>query len=203
MQPKKIKLIIFDAYGVILKGGYLETCKILARKFNREWKELYNIIYVKYFNLAAEKKITQKDAWKIAVKETNLPVQWQEVRKIHYSLMEVNKPVIKFSGALREKNFKTLLLSKNTRSQFHDAEKKLNFKKNFDYVINTWEIGFPKASEKTMRYIMKKFHVRADEIIYIDDQEENLIAAQEIGVYTIFYENFAKFSQKVDKLLII
>lgn len=72
---------------------------------------------------------------------------------------------------------------------------------NFDFIINTWEIGLPKASEQTIRYIMKKFKVNADEIIYIDDQEENLLAAKKMGVRTIFYKNFAQFKREIDNLL--
>ncbi|MFH1030163.1 MAG: HAD-IA family hydrolase [bacterium] len=212
-MSNSIKLIIFDAYGVTLTGGYPDTCKFFAKKFKRDWQDVYKIIYKKYFNMAAERKITQKEAWELAVKELDFPIPWQEVRKKHYELMGVNKEIIKFAKNINKAMsqpprpaallgegtaaIKTLLLSKNTRSQFSDIGKRLGFKDSFEFVINTWEIGLPKASEQTIRYIMKKFKVNADEIIYIDDQEENLIAAKKLGVRTIFYKNFAHFKREI------
>ena len=91
-----IKLVILDAYGVVLTGGYPATCKQVAKKFNRDWKELYEIIYKKYFNMAAERKITQQEAWERPIKELGLPMTWQELRDLHYSLMGLNQPIIGF-----------------------------------------------------------------------------------------------------------
>ncbi len=195
-----IKFIIFDAYGVILKGGYPQTCEALGKKFNRDWNEIYEILYKKYFNMAATRKITQKDAWVLAIKELELPIDWKEARDIHYGFMGVNNDVAKFINTI-DKNIPTLLLSKNTRSQFSDAEKLFGFKKYFTHVINTWELGIPKASKKTMRYITKKFKARPEEIIYIDDQKENLVDAKEMGVNTIFFESFAQFKNEFNNYL--
>ena len=193
----EIKLVIFDAYGVVLTGGYPPTMKYLAKKFKRNWKELYAVIYTKYFNMAAERKITQAKAWEKAVKELKLPATWQEVRMIHYSLIGLNKPIISF---IKKIDTNILLLSKNTRSQFHDSNKKLGFRKYFKNVLNTWELRLPKASEKTCRYIFKKFNIKPDEVIYIDDKEQNLEAAKKLGVHTILYKNFSQFKKEFYKV---
>lgn len=36
--------------------------RALAKKFNKNWQELYAVFYTKYFNLAAENKISEIDA---------------------------------------------------------------------------------------------------------------------------------------------
>ena len=113
MKNKKIKLIIFDAYGPIITGGYPKTCKYLAKKFkiplapfkqrgHAKWEDLYEVIYRKYFNMAAERKITQEDAWVKAIADLNLPMKWQEVRKVHYDLMGLNMKVIEIAKNLRK-----------------------------------------------------------------------------------------------------
>jgi putative hydrolase of the HAD superfamily len=195
----KTKLIVFDAYGVTFTGGYPDTMKALGKKFKRDWKELYKIIYTKYLNLAAMRKITQKEAWEKAVKELGLPMHWHEVRDLHYSLLGINKPMMDFAKKIG-KETNTLLLSKNTRTQFTYAEKAFGFKKYFKYVINTWELNIPKASKKTIRYIFKRFKVKPKEIIYIDDQDSNLTAARELGVHTILFKNFKQFKKEFYKV---
>lgn len=188
MKNKIIKLVIFDAYGVVLNGGYPDTCKFLANKFGGNWQDYYEVIYKKWFNQAAERKITQKEAWVKATQELNLKMSWQDLRKKHYSLMSRNEEANKFALSLRGK-IKTLLLSKNTRSQFSDIRKKLKYEKNFDCLINTWELGLPKASKKTIEYILNKFKVSPDEVVYLDDQEENLIEAKKMGIKTFYYKD--------------
>ena len=70
----KIKLIIFDAYGVFLEGGFPPTTKWLSNKFKMPEETIYEIMYTKYFNLAATKQITQDEAWEKAIEELNLPI---------------------------------------------------------------------------------------------------------------------------------
>ena len=193
-----IKLVIFDAYGVILDGGYPQTCQLLGKKFDYDWKELYAVFYTKYFNMAAEKKITQKEAWDKAIEELGLPIERTELLKLHYGLMSLNKRVAELAQSL---DVNTLLLSKNTREQFADAERLIGFQKYFKNVINTWELGLQKASEETCNYLFDKFNVKPEEIIYIDDQEQNLAVPKKLGVKTILYEDFDQFKSEFDRFM--
>ncbi|MBU0472213.1 MAG: HAD-IA family hydrolase [Nanoarchaeota archaeon] len=198
-MSKKIKLVIFDAYGVTLNEGYPNTMKFLAKKYDKDKDYLYKIFYTKYLNLAANRKITQKQAWIQSVKETNLPIDYKEVKKIHYSLMKKNAKVIKLADEIG-KETNTLLLSKNTRSQLFEVNHILDFKKHFKNVINTWELGIPKASKETCEFLLKRFKVKPEEVIYIDDQESNLTDAKKIGIKTIFYQNFEQFKKDFYKI---
>ena len=194
-----IKLIILDCYGVAMEGGYPQTMKAIGEYFNRDWNDLHDIFYYKYFNMAAEKKITQKEAWVYAIKEVGLDLDWHEVRDLHYSFFKLNKEILPFVKEIKKK-VKVLLLSKNTRSQFADAEKLTGFRKYYKNVINTWELGLPKANKKTYYYIMKKFRVKPEEIILIDDQENNLVEAKKLGIHTFFYQGLGKLKKEIKKI---
>lgn len=201
MKKNKIKLIIFDTYGAVLSRGYPDTIGVLAKKFNRNKQELYEVIYKKYFNLAAERKITQKQAWQRPVKELNLPISWQELWQLHLGLFKINQPVFQIAKKLRPE-YTTLMLSKNTRSQFAACKKKFpQVWKGFDKVINTWELGLPKASKKTILEVAKRFKVKPTEMLFIDDQKNNLIEPKKMGVKTIFYQNFNQFKQELKKYI--
>lgn len=191
----KFKLIIVDCFGPVVKSSYVESCKVLAKKFKMNWEEVYAAVYKKYFNMAAERKITQQDAWEMAIDELKLPISVKEIKRIHYDLMSLDLEFIKYIKK-EGKDGKILLLSKNTRSQFSDIEKKLGFKKYFRYIINTWELGLPKASKETLLHIIKKFKVEPEEIFYVDDQIENLVEAEKIGIKTIHYQGFYKFKKE-------
>ena len=198
----KIKLIIFDAYGVILSGGYPLTSKWLVKKFGGNWQEIYAVIYKKYFNLAAEKKITQQAAWVEAIKELGLPITVAELKRNHYRLMGVNRRVLSVVERLKN-NYSVLLLSKNTRGQFADInhlfpELKKTFGKN---IINTWEYNLPKASKETLNMVFSRYSVKPDEVVYIDDQDSNLEPARQMGVKTILYTDFSSFIKQLNNYL--
>ena len=111
--------------------------------------------------------------------------------------MSLNKQVAYFAKSLE---MNTLLLSKNTRSQFYDAESLLHFKKYFKNVINTWEIRLPKASKETCNYIFKKFNIKSNEVIYTDDQQQNLEIPKTLGIHTILFKDFKQFKKEFNKI---
>ncbi len=198
MTNKNIKLIIFDGYGVIFNGGFPQTCTKLSQLFKRNKAELYKIIYTKYFNQAATKKISQQQAWGKAIKELDLPISVDEIKKIHYSFMNINRAVLSLAKEAKQ-NYKIILLTKNTRPQLRDAlllmpEVREVFEKN---IINTWEYNLAKASQKTIQMIANKYRVKLTEVVYIDDQAENLKSAKNLGVTTILYSTFPDFKKKL------
>lgn len=199
-----IKLVIFDGYGVIITGGYTDTALKLSKKFGVSKEKIYAVMYTKHFNAAAERKITQKEAWDKTVKDLNFTITGEKLKQIHYSTFGLNKKIFPLVKKLSEQGVGTLLLSKNTRSQFHDAnsmfpELKKIFGKN---IINTWELKLPKASKQTIDYICKKYQVKPNEIIYIDDQEQNLLVARKMGVKVILYTNFSQMKKIINNFLI-
>ncbi|MDD5291403.1 MAG: HAD hydrolase-like protein [Patescibacteria group bacterium] len=196
-----IKLIIFDCYGLVLNEGYPNTAKALAKKFGGRWQDYHKIFYHKYFNLAATRKITQREAWLKSIKHFGLPVSWQEARDLHYNLMKLDKRAVKLNYELNKRGYTTLLLSKNTRSQMADVTKKFGLKKIFKNIINTWELNLPKASRGTLDLVLKKFKVKLGEVIYIDDNESNLVDGRRMGIKTILIKDFEKMKKELNHYL--
>lgn len=197
-----IKLIIFDAYGVFLRGGYPLTMQALGKRFHRDWKELFAVFYTKYFNQAAERKISQQQAWEFAIRETGLPTTVAAIKRVHYGFMDVNPQILSFIRQL-SKRYRILLLCKNTRSQFHDACVRIpELQRTFGrHMINTWEHRLSKASPQTIRLVLHRYHVRPREVVYIDDQAINLRASKQLGLHTILYQNFLQFQKVIRPLL--
>lgn len=196
MKKEGIKLIILDCYGIILSCGYPDTVGWLCKKFGIPKDKLYNVIYTKYFNLAALGKISQPQAWQLSTKELNLPLSWRKLHQTHIGLLKINKPAYDLAKELSLK-YKVVILSKNTRMQMTATKRKFpQLAKDFK-IINTHDINLPKASAQTILYLLKKFKVKPTEILYADDQESNLVAARKMGVKTIFYRNFNQFKKEL------
>ena len=116
--------------------------------------------------------------------------------------MGTNKSVLQLANKLK-KDYKILLLSKNTRSQFKDVNNKFpELKKVFGKdTMNIWEYNLPKAGKKTIELICKKYNVKPKEILYIDDLQQNLDDPKQLGVKIILYKNFNQIKKEMNKIL--
>ncbi|MBI4049534.1 MAG: HAD-IA family hydrolase [Candidatus Doudnabacteria bacterium] len=198
---KKMKLIIVDYYGVLTRGSYRETCMWLAKKYKIPYAKLYDVIYYKYFNQAAMGKISEKKSLEGPIQELGLNETPESILKKHISFQVTNKSVFKLMFKLQKEGYKILILSKNTPPQFKAALKKLGTRKYFRNIINTFDLRLAKGSKKTMQFVLRKFKVKPQQAVFIDDQDFNLIEAKKMGVKTIHYQGFRDFQKKLSKYL--
>jgi hypothetical protein len=92
----------------------------LAQKYKMLFNKIYKIFYHKYFNLAAEGKITESQFFIRAIKELGFKENWQVVRKKHLKSLILDKQVFELAKRLQRQGLKILLLSKDTPGQFKD-----------------------------------------------------------------------------------
>lgn len=70
-----------------------------------------------------------------------------------------------------------------------------------DDVINTWEYSLPKASRQTIQFLCQRFGVKPDEILFADDQLDNLVEPKKAGVKIIYYKNFGQFKKELQRYI--
>ncbi len=207
---QRIKLIIIDFHGVMTKGSYKETCRWLEKKYKKGMAilliiytndYLYEVVYHKWFSQAAVGKISERESFAGAVRELGLDESWQELRAKHLSFQKLNKSVFNFCLKLQREGFIILLLSKNTRYQFSYALRKMNIREYFKNIINTLDFGYNKSSPRTIKLIMKKYKVKPQEIIMVDDQDFNLVEPKKLGVHTILYKNFQQMKDDLNNII--
>jgi len=196
-MDKKIKLIIVDFHGVMLKGSMAELSKYIAKKYKQDWHKVYEVVYHDLFNRAAEGKISEAQFFRQVAKIYPQVGDYQALRNYHINAQKLNKPVFNLCLKYKKLGYKILLLSKNTSPQFRDYKKIFQLRKYFKYIINTVDLGLPKASPETIDYILKKFNLRPEQVIFCDDQENNLVEPKKIGIKIIWYKSFSQFKKKL------
>lgn len=181
-------------------GSYQDTCRWLCRKYNFDYKKCYQVVYHKYFCQAVARKMTELQSFSRAAKELGIKENGQELRAKHLSFQKLNKSVFNLAKQLKERGYKILLLSKNTPGQFNEVAGRFGLSKYFD-IINTYCLGIDKGSPCLIKYILKKYKLKPQEVLMSDDQDFNLINPRKIGVNTILYKNFGDFKKKIVKIL--
>src|SRR3989304_4932422 len=64
------------------------------------------------------------------------------------------------------------------RAHFAHTKRQVGLRKYFKHITNTFDLGLPKSSKKTILWVMKEFKVKPDEIVFCDDQAFNLVEAK-------------------------
>jgi FMN phosphatase YigB (HAD superfamily) len=187
VNSSRIKLILLDCYGIVMSRGYPDTVAALHARFGMDEKRAFRVMYTKYFNMAAVRRVTQKEAWERSVRDLRVPMTTKELERLHLGLMRTNKNVLAVVRKLR-KHYPVILLTKNTRSQLAWVSRRFpelrhTFGKD---ILNTWEYKLPKASTATIRFIAKRFGIRPEEMLYLEDQRSNLREPRALGVRGVF-----------------
>lgn len=61
----------------------------------------------------------------------------------------------------------------------------------------SFEIGYEKSSPKCFEKITQEFKLLPEEILFIDDSQSKINSVRSVGIATILYVNFEKFSQDI------
>lgn len=201
MERGKIKLIVFDFNGMLTKLSYRHLARYIAKKYHLSFDQVYDVLYHKYFNQAALKQIGELEFYDKTRQELHLEESARKLQQIHLAKNKLNKSVFDYGLSLMKRGYTVVLLSKNIPHQFKVEVRSLNVHKYYPYIVNTSELGLPKASRQTMRYLLKKYHAKPKQTVIIDDQNFNLPPAKQMGIHTIHYKNFQDFKKKLEKII--
>lgn len=61
--------------------------------------------------------------------------------------------------------------------------------KHFDYILSAQDLNLSKTDPEVYLQVAKKFKIKPEEILFIDDQESRIKAAHKAGCETILFED--------------
>ena len=195
-----IKGIIFDYGGVIRKSPAECIHRRVADSFGLSVHEVREKSR-KLMHLSKIDAITPEEFWhKIG---EHLSIQnicslkniWLEEFKIISFVDERVVSLIK-----KMKKYKLCLLA-NVSNIYKDVTDS-RYDYLFDEVVRSYEVKCRKPDKKIYMIALNRLGLRAQECIIIDDQEQNLISARELGLRTIRYESCGSLVKSLRSLSI-
>lgn len=131
-------------------------------------------------------KITKNEFWKVFGKTIGKPVDSEHLHALTKKQFKPNPPVINLLAHLRTQGFLIVLLCNQT-AILDEIDKTDNVFEKFDFVINSYHEGIEKPDPRIYRLFLKRAKVKADEAIFIDDQQKMVSAAEQLGIRGIHY----------------
>jgi len=174
--------------GVYLNRGIWLFWDYLDRELGipvEKGKTAFLSYYKEYFS----GKIQEEDFWNKFLGNIDLKTDWKELRIKLLDLFAPNEGVAHLYSQLRTRGYKLVLLSDQTNEWWPYLDSKYNISGSFDHLIISSKVGINKPDPEIYKYALKISDSLAEESIFIDDLENNLIPAKDLGIETILYTN--------------
>ena len=127
----------------------------------------------------------------------NLKMSLEQFEDVWCSMFSRKKDVLKFVEKL-SKNYKIFLLSNTNETHINHLYEALTI---FEFISGTafsHEIGYLKPEQNFYYSALKKLNIKAEESVFIDDLEQNVKAAAEVGITSFKFENLIKLKKDLN-----
>ncbi|NCN87072.1 HAD family phosphatase [archaeon] len=195
-----IKAIIFDLGGVVLNRGLWIFEEKISKKFNIPLEKIVQTMIKNYYKDYFSGKITEEEYWTKCLNELNIKEDWKKLREELINCFQVQEKVIKTIEMLRNKGYKTILLSDQTKEWWPILDKKYSINKKFDFTVISSETGYNKSDLEIYKIALDKSKEKAQDCIYIDDLKYNLTPAKTLGMKTIHFQNPEQLKEELNKI---
>lgn len=193
-----IKTIIFDYAGVITptKNNYI-FAKKYHKRFGLTTKELMTKSYNNW-RPALISKTAELKFWRELSQELN--IDSEELRDLIIKTFPIDSKVIEIIDKIKVR-YKIVMLSNQVESWLEKVIDENNLRNKFHYFINSYNVGIKKPNKKIFLTALEKSGSKPEETLFIDDSEENIKAAQELGIQCIKYVAFEQFLKEFNRYL--
>jgi len=178
-----IKAVIFDLNGIFIQSDLLSDR--IEKDFGIPADKFISVLKEVKPRLREPEAPAAFSLFRPRLKAIGLGLSEKEFLDYWFSGEHVDQNMIELAKNLREKQIKVFLLSNNfrERAEFY----RQNFPEifaNSDGTYFSWETGFTKPDPRAWQNILSEHNLRPEECVFIDDKQENLDTAKNLGLTT-------------------
>ena len=202
---KKIKVIIFDAYGTLFDvNSAAEKCK---EKIGDKWESFANYwrtTQLEYTWLRSLMK-RHKDFWQVTEDSLDKsllafkidPKMRSELLNL-YNILNTFPEVKEVLKNLKEKKYKISILSNGTPDLLDGLVKSNNLEKMFDDIFSIEKVGVYKPDAKVYDMPIKKYKVSKNEVAFLSANTWDVSGAGNFGFNSIWVNRNKNIFDKLD-----
>jgi len=198
-----IKNIIFDIGGVLIrKTKYNKLALTISKlifKQNKVLRETNIQPKIKeYWKEWRVSKITEEEFFQKVKTTLNLKYPIFFIKKHLYSAHEVDYEILNLIKELK-KDYKTYSLTNHAKEWYNSQDKQIHFNRLFDGIVTSFDAKIAKPNIKIYKLLLDKYKIKTRETIFIDDQEENVETARNLGIKSIHYRNINQLKKELKR----
>jgi len=201
-----ITTLIFDLGNVILTNDWHYNC---PEKF-KEYSDFFGLsyddmergwnAYWPQFNIG---KITEDEFWKGFLQTAG--AEKIDIKQAQKFWRKHQRPIKDMLNLLKKlkKHYRETALTTISKEWLDYKKEKYALDAYFEMIVSSGYSGLAKPRSQIYELIIQKLNVKPEECLFIDDAEENLLPAQQLGMKTIHFIGQKNLEEKLRELKIV
>lgn len=178
-----IKIIAFDFVGVLVKEKNIELTDI-----ENKLEKMFDSNINDYDYIIQARNIIEKDSIVMMTTENLIDKLYVVRDRNLFKKIKDKYPNIKIIIATNHLSF-----IRNYVGESFDIE-------YLDDLIISSEIHKTKPNTDFYEYLLNKFEIKPNELLYFDDNIENVVSAKNIGIQTVMVEDCTNIINEIDSI---
>jgi epoxide hydrolase-like predicted phosphatase len=193
-----IKAVISDVGGVIVTTILRHMAADLADKHSMDEDVVNKAIHRRWVDYKLD-KITGDEFWQGFVEETGMDENIEDLKKMSLTYNKIIPGTFEVYKSLKGK-YKLAIISNNATEWVEDIKNALPLDDVFDVLVFSNEVKMMKPGKEIFQVCLDKLGLKAEECVFVDDQENNIIAAEELGFNAIKFTDAEQLKEELNKM---
>lgn len=103
--------------------------------------------------------------------------------------------------ALKASGYKLYCITNFTPAGYEQCYDRISFIERFDGCVFSFREGIAKPDPEIYKTLLRRYDLKAEECVFIDDTEENVISAEKLGFAGIVFTGYEDVVAKLDEIL--
>ena len=195
-----IKTIIFDLGGVYFTDGTQRAINIISEKYKLDKNIVADVFKGEIGTKYRKSQISNDEFWNLAKQVFGITAKNEELNEIWLSGYVPIEGTVQTIQNLKANGYELLFLSDNVQDRVDYLTARYDFLDYFKDGVFSHLVGTRKPEIKMYQYALDKTKNKPEECVYIDDKENLLLPAQELGMKTIHFKNAEYLNNKLIEL---
>jgi putative hydrolase of the HAD superfamily len=198
-----IRTIIFDFGGVLAEEGFREGLMVIGKEKGLNPEDFYRIAVEMVYEVGyITGNSNEHTYWNAIRNKTGVKGRDKEFRDEILKRFKLRPEIIKVVEKLKSLGFTVAVLSDQT-NWLDELNQRTPFYHHFDHIFNSFYLKKTKRDPSIFRDVCKCLGIQPEEVLFVDDNPENIERAARQGLRTTHFKSVGEFQKEFDKYLTI
>jgi HAD superfamily hydrolase (TIGR01509 family) len=199
-EETKIKAVVFDYGGVIGTVDKDVVLNYVMKTLGVSKEEALKLL--KNYKEAQKNGVQSEAYWTGIAKEHDIDLKGGWEKPFTESVLDNMHEVpgtLAVIDELRQEGVRVGMLSNITERAARYVRMK-GYYEGYEPLLLTYQIGVEKPDPKAYEMLIKSVQLKPEEIFFVDDRLENVVAAEKLGINAFHFENAAALKRELISL---
>ncbi len=196
-----IKAVLFDFGGVLAEEGFREGLKAIGREKGLDPDDFYKIsndlVYQTGYITGG---CDEHSYWNAVQQKAGVKGEDREFREEILKRFNLRPEMMAVVKKIKSFGFIVAILSDQT-NWLDELDQRNPFHHHFDYVLNSYHLKKTKKDPLIFREMCTLLGVRPKEVLFVDDNLENVKRATSQGLRAIHFKSESEFRMEMKKFI--